>query len=373
MKTNRTVPFFYDADPNPWGSGGAMVINHDNDTDIVVEDEPQDNLSEETATEEAIKEVTTEVEAKTEVDAKTETKVEAVTEAGKIEVTPAKDWRETVSHDDLLAEIKKKFDRTSLLKAAGIDEDTIKAIDFKESNGGDWNEYLRIKNTDYTKLAPEQLIEMNLRERKSGVDNKKFQILLKNELKKYNLDREDFSEDSEEAIIGEDALKEDADAIRAKYVAKQDSLKAPEKVPDTTAQDREITQTKITDHIRNSEAVKNLQTTKLIPYGAGEEAFNYEVNEVSQLVDATITAAIQNGQTPTDAEINRMVKTLAYHVNPDAVEKALIDHGKVIGTRNVRKDASNSKPNTETTSTTVENLSDAELLARSGRVKNGNS
>lgn len=366
MKTNRSVPFFYDADPNPWGGGGAMVINHDNDTDTAVDDEPQEDTAEE-PTDEVAKETPAEVKP----EVKADPIIEPVKSAEPI-IEPVKDWRETVSHDDLLAEIKKKFDRTALLKAAGIDEDTIKAIDFKESNGGDWNEYLRVKNTDYTKLAPEQLIEMNLRERKSGVDNKKFQILLKNELKKYNLDREEFAEDSEEAIIGEDALKEDADAIRVKFVEKQNSLKAPEKAPDTTAQDREISQTKITDHIRNSEAVKNLHTNKLIPYGAGDEAFNYEVTEVDRLVDATITAAIQNGQTPTDAEITKMVKTLAYHVNPEAVEKALIDHGKVIGTRNVRKDASNSQSNTETTSTVVENLTDAEILGRSGKVRNSN-
>ena len=369
MKTNRSVPFFYDADPNPWGGGGATVINHD-DNEVDVLDEPEDT-TEQAETTNPVTEDTKEEPAKETTETKTEAKVDIPAIVNTPE--PAKDWRETVSNDDLIAETKKKFDRSALLKAAGIDEETIKAIEFKESNGGDWNEYLRIKNTDYTKLAPEQLIEMNLRERKAGVDNKKFQILLKNELKKYNLDREEFADDSEEAIIGEDALKEDADAIRAKYVEKQNSLKAPERVPDTTAQDRELAQTNITAHIRNSEAVKNLQTSKLIPYGAGEEAFNYEVNEVDRLVDATITAAIQNGQTPTDAEINRMVKTLAYHVNPEAVEKALIDHGKVIGTRNVRKDASNSKPNTETTSTTVENLTDAELLARSGKVKNGDS
>ena len=189
-------------------------------------------------------------------------------------------------------------------------------------------------------------------------------------MEKYKLDREDYDEDSIEAIVGEDALEEDAAAIRARFIEKQSSFKAPEKQPDTTAQDREVFQQQVTETIRNSDTVKNLQTNKLLPFGVGEEAFNYEVDEVSKLVDATITAAIQSGQNPTNADINKMVKTLAYHVNSDAIEKALINHGKILGNRDVRKEVSNTKANTATTPTNYENLSDADMLAMSGKVVN---
>ncbi len=364
MRTNNTVPFFYSPDDNPWGTGGATIVNKDAEQDDVVdviEPEPTPAAPDPEPT-----------PAEPEPAAQPAAQTEPPAAAAPVIPEPVKDWRETVSSDELLSEVTKKADRKALLKAAGIDEETIKAIEFREANGGNWNEYLRVKNTDYKALDAQQLIEMDLREKYPALDNKKFAIVLKNELRKYNLDRDEHDENSEEAVLGAIMLDKDSDSIRAKYIEKQDSLKAPEKQPDTTAQDREVFQREITDTIRNSDAVRNLQSSKLISFGTGEEAFNYEVKtEVSQLVDATITAAHQNGQKPSDAEISKMVKTLAYHINPEAVEKALIDHGKILGNKEVRREVANTQPNSETSTTNFENLSDAELLAKSGKVRNG--
>jgi hypothetical protein len=354
MKTR----FMYSADEdNAWSGGGAAIVNKTGE-EIEEVEEIEEEVKNETV--EETKEETPEAAA--------EVVPEVAKEVAK-EPEVGKDWRETVSQEELIAEVTKKLDRQALLRAAGIDEETIKAIEYKEATG-DWEQYLKIKNTDYTKLSREQLIEMDLRERKPNADNKKFQILLKAELEKYKLDREDYDEDSIEAIVGEDSLEEDSAIIRARYIEKQSSFKAPEKQPDTTAQDREVFQQQVTDIIRNSDTVKNLQTNKLLPFGVGEEAFNYEVGEVSKLVDATITATIQSGQNPTNADINKMVKTLVYHIDPEAIEKALINHGKILGNRDVRKEVSNTKANTATTPTNYENLSDADLLAMSGKIVN---
>lgn len=369
MKVNNSVPFYYSPDDNPWGSGGALIVNKE-DTDVL--DDPIDDALEDVFKEPA---EVTETAVIDPVETTEEKQPDPVAPPAETVVAPVieapKDWRETVSNDDLVTEIRKKLDRKALLTAAGIDEETIKAIEYKESNGGDWNEYLKIKNTDYAKLAPQQLIEMDLKERYAGIDNKRFQIVLKNELRKYNLDRDDFTEESEEAILGSIMLDKDSDQIRAKYLEKQNGLKAPEKQPDTTAQDREIFQQQITANIRNSEPVKNLLSTKLIPFGLGEEAFNYEVkSEVNRIIEATVTASVNNGNNPSEADIAKMFKTLAYHSDPEGVEKALIDHGRILGNRAVRKEVSNTQANESTTSTNFENLSDAELLARAGRVRN---
>jgi hypothetical protein len=261
---------------------------------------------------------------------------------------PIKDWRETVSNDDLINEVKKKLDRTALLKAAGIDDEVIKAIEYKESNGGNWDEYLQVKGTDYEKIGFEKLIEMDLREKYKGLDNNKFNIVLKNELKKYNLDRNDYEEDSEEAILGGIMLEKDAAAIKAKYIEKQNSLKAPEKIPDNTAQVREQFQQQVAATVRNSETVKNLSAKNLISFGEGEEVFNYEIKDARQLIDTAISVASNNDSLPDEAQIRETIEGLALFANKAEITKALINHGKILGERAVRKEAANVTPGGQT-------------------------
>lgn len=365
MRTNQSVPFFRDADANPWASGNGIVNRAGNDVDVLDEPAGDPPANDPPANTPPPADPPATDPPAADPPATTPPADPPAT------VDPPKDWRETVTNDDLLSEATKKLDRKALLKAAGVDDETILAIDYKQANGGNWNEYLRVKNTDYKTLSPQQLIEMDLREKYAGLDNSKFAFVLNNELKKYNLNRETFTAESEEAILGEIMLDRDSESIRAKYIEKQNGLKAPEPAPDTTAQARELAQQQITANIRNSEAVKNLTTSKLIPFGAGEEAFNYEVkDEVGTLVDATIKAAHQGGRALGEGEITQMFRTLSFHINPDGVIKALVEHGKTLGVRSVRKDAANTSDNSSTTTTDIKTLTDAELLAQSGKVVN---
>lgn len=282
-------------------------------------------------------------------------------------VAPVKDWRETVSDDDLITQVKSKFDRMALLKAAGIDEETIKAIEYKERTGG-WDDYLKIKNTDYKAVAPEKLVELDLREKYKNLDNKRFEIVLKNELKKYNLDRDEVDENSEEAILGNIMLEQDAEAIRSKYIEKQQSLTAPAKQVEA-AQQPNVMQQQITDTIRNSATVKTLSASRMISFGEGDEAINYEIQDSTQLIDTAISAATQNGVVPTEAQIKDMVEGLALFANKNQILKTILNHGKILGEKSVRKEAANVKPNSETAGAAQEKLSDAGALARNGVMK----
>lgn len=257
---------------------------------------------------------------------------------------PPKDWREVAKDDEVLSHVKAKFDRRALLTAAGVDEETIKAIEFKESNNGDWSEYLRVKNTDYKSIPAEKLIEMDLREKYKDLPEEKFNVVLRSNLKKYNLDREDYPEGSDEATIGEIELARDAEAIRTRFIEKQDSLKAPEKAPDTTAQDQAAKVEKITGLVRNSGAVRAITENKTVSFGEGEEAFNYEIPNVQNVVDAAVSAILSTGNEPTEADIQDVVSSIAIMADKKGFIKAILDHGKILGERGTRKAAANAQP-----------------------------
>lgn len=363
MSMSRSVPFFYSPDANEMISYSEMMEQTQGAEEV------PETLTEQ-ATEQIAETTTNETVAATEPST---SEPEKVTQAA-----PIQDWRELVSPEDLMTEATKRVDRNAFLKAAGIpenlmslvgkiDEETIKFLEFKVA-GGDAHEYLRIKNTDYEKLSPSQLLEMEIKERYPKIDTKTFNIVLKKELSKYNLDREEFPDESDEATIGEFMLKEDTDKIRAKYIDKQNSLKAPEPKPDTTAQDRAIVQQQVTDIVRNSGTVKELQTSKNLTFGEGDEAFNFEVKNVDQIVNAVMSAALQNGNNPTEADVKDMISTFAIHADKKAFIQSLISYGKTLGEKSVSKELRNVQPGTSTTNAQAGYKSTAEALAKEGRL-----
>lgn len=280
------------------------------------------------------------IEQKEEVPVVEEKKTEPTVEVPPI-VEPVKDWRETATIDEIVEFAKSKADRTALLKAAGVDEETIKAIDFKEANGGKWDEYLSVKNTDYTKYSPEKLIELGLKEKYKNLDERQFGVILKSELSKYHLNRELYDEDSDEAVLGNIMLKEDSDLILSKFIERQEGLKAPEKQSDTKAKELETLSVKITDDFKNSQPVKELVSSKLISFGKGDESFNYEPKDIDMLVSSAVASAVQQGQVPSNEEIAKTIKVLAYLFDPEGIENALINQGKEINSKSVRAEAVN--------------------------------
>lgn len=355
----RSVPysFFLRDSDNPWAGGGATIVNKEFGSEPqTVEPEPETTPEPEQTPEPT-------PEPSPEPTPGAEPKPEPTPE-------PVKDWRETANPDEVAEWLKSKADAQKLMKLAGIDDEDIKFIEFKKA-GGNADEWLRIKNTDYGKLDPLKLVEMDLRERYSKLDDRQFQILLKKELQQFSLDREEYPEDSEEAILGGILLNDKADAIRQKYIDKQNSLKAPEPQPDNTAQQREQAAQQLAAQFRNSGAVSSLQANKTISIGEGEEAFNYEIKDVDTLVKAAEQVVLQNGNVPTDQEVNTILRTLAYYANPDAFQKALVDHGKILGERAVRKEAVNPAPGGQgSTPPPTPPMNDAELLRSTGTIRN---
>jgi hypothetical protein len=69
--------------------------------------------------------------------------------------------------------------------------------------------------------------------------------------------------------------------------------------------------------------------------------------------------------------VTNILRTLAYYSNPVAYEKALVDHGKILGERAVRKEAVNPAPGGQgSTPPPTPPMNDAELLRSAGTIRN---
>ena len=279
-----------------------------------------------------------------------------------------KDWRETVTEEELLGHIKTKFDRKVLMSAAGLEQDEISALEFKKATG-DWTEYLRIKTTDFNAMPPEKLIEIELKEKYSDLGQDDFELILKTELRKYNLDRDEYPENSDEAKLGQIILNRDGAAIRNKLIEKQNGLKAPEKKPDDSAQDNTAFLGTITTAVRNSEVVKQIAQKKSVSFGAGEEAFNYEIKDLDTLVSTAITSLSTQGKVPAEKDIADTVTALAVLSDLNGFYNSVIAHGKTVAERALRREAVNPGTPGGESHDHSQKLEGADGLAKNGVIK----
>lgn len=292
---------------------------------------------------------------------------------------PPKPWYETATQEEIFTHGLSKFDKPALLKSLGVPEHLIPAMDkidpeivkYAEfvAGGGNKNEYLRLTGTDFAGMGELQLLEMDIKEKNPGIDPQTLQIVLKRELAKYNLDRDAFVEGSEDAEYGKYLLKQDSAAIRQRYLDKQAGLKAPAAAPDTKAQERALLQTQITESVHNSAAVKNLQTTKKLTYGEGEDALQFEVTDLDGIVSQVVSASIDSGKPLSDTEITRLAKTVNYHRNQEAIEKAWLAHVKANADAKFQKEVRNVAPGVEVLPNgQQQNKSNATIIATEGKI-----
>jgi len=365
MRTGQFVPYFYDPTP---GEGGG-ILSYEQVQAMMAEPAPQPPSEPESPA----------PQNETPAAPVDSPNPPAASETTPPPPPPVTSWKESVTDEELLGHVAEKFQKPALLKTLGVPEHLIGAFDkitpeiakYAEyvASGGNPTEYLRIVNTDYKAMSELQLIELDLRERHPDLDQNKFQILLKSELKKYNLDRDDYAENSDEAVVGEIALKKDADKVRERYLQKQSELKAPALQPDTRAQEQAEKVKQITDTVRNSVAVKELQANKKLLFGVGADAFPLEIQDFDGIVNSIISASIEAGKPLADADAIRLAKTVTFHNNMDAIEKAWSAHMKAVVEAAIRKEDRNAAPpGTTPAPTNPQNKSAGNLLATEGQI-----
>lgn len=325
----------------------------------------QDNVVEEEQIPKKEPEVKEEVkpEVKEEVvpEVKEEPPVEIKPEIKPAEVTKA-DWKQALKAEN----------KYEVLKELGYDDWTIDMLKYKEQTG-DLTRYLEAKTVDYTKMTPEQLIKVDLQRQNPGMSEKALNFKFNKELsEKYYLNREDYPEDSDEAIYGQEQLRLDGEQKRKAFIEEQNKFKAPEPQPDlnATKRDAELQQQRVqlTEAVMNNDATKTLQTTKSLVFGEGEESFKYPIKDIQPLVDTALSAVLASGQKDlTGVDMNVFYKQLAIGQDLPGFEKAFAKHQYAVARKKLESEMHNQTPVSGEVPALEENLTPAQQLARYGK------
>jgi hypothetical protein len=120
--------------------------------------------------------------------------------------------------------------------------------------------------------------------------------------------------------------------------------------------------------VRNSAAVKDLQTTKMLTYGEGEDALQFAVQDFDGIVNEVISASMQSGKPLSDPEITQLAKTLTYHRNQQAIEKAWLAHVKANADAAFNKQVRNVVPGQQVINPQTGQVNGKTALATEGRL-----
>ncbi len=254
------------------------------------------------------------------------------------EVT-VQDWKDVI----------KTADKYEALKELGYDDFTVNMLKYREQTG-DFVPYLQAKTVDYSKMTPVDLIKIDLQRQNPGMLEKAFNFKLNKELEKYYLNREDYPEDSDEAIYGQEQLRLDGEAKRKAFIEEQEKFTAPEPQPDLekSKRDAELQQQRATleQSVMNNPATVNLLTAKSISYGEGEESFHYPVADPQAIIDTAKATILNSGEKDlTGVDMLAFYKQLAKA--QDGWEKAFADHHQAVARKKFESGLSNVTPVTD--------------------------
>jgi hypothetical protein len=272
---------------------------------------------------------------------KAEAPVEKPVEAEKPAEVTAADWKKVLKDNNP--------DKYEVLKELGYDDWTIGMIKYKDQTGS-VDPYVQVKSVDYTKMTPEQLVRLRLQKENEGMSEKALNFKIKNELnEKYYLNRQDYPEDSDEAVYGQEQLRLDGEKQRKAYIEEQNKFKAPEPQPDLDATKREADlqrqRAALGDTVMNNPATTNLLTKKGLTFGEGKESFYYPIENPKSIVDLALNTILNSGINDlSKLNMDDFLGNLAFGQNKKAIIQGLIDQGKALGKKSVQDELGNITP-----------------------------
>ena len=263
----------------------------------------------------------------------------------------AVDWKTSI----------KAVDRYEVLKEAGFDDFEIEMLRYKEKTG-DLTPYLQVKTVDYSKMSPEQLLKAELAKQNPGMSDKALDFKFKKDFEsKYYTNRDDYPEDSDEAVYGAEQLRLDSESKRRQFIEEQSAFKAPEPKPNLDASKKEIElqqkQERQKGFVTDSPVTKTLLTAKSITFGEGEESFNYPIADTQSVINDALTAAMNADLADMTPEaLQNFYKALAIGKDVAAYTSAAVQHGRSLGVKKVQNEIQNITPikNTQTGSAATE-------------------
>lgn len=225
-------------------------------------------------------------------------------------------------------------------------DDFIKgAVEYYEKTG-DLTPYLQAKTVDFTKMDDSEIMRRSLREQYPDVSEKAFERLYKQQVvDKFKLDAEEWGAD--DADLGKELLKSEADKLRQKYIEWQTGFRAPEPQPMSEVEDDQQALeaiAKFEQEVKMNPVTRSILEAKRISIKNGDDEFNFEVPNAETLVDMTLDNNKffqQFAAEPGQLDYSKWYKTVAYSQNPELFEKALINFGKTLGRSEVTKEIKN--------------------------------
>ncbi len=275
---------------------------------------------------------------------------------------PVVDWRESI----------KAADKYEALKELGYDEFTIGMLKYKDETG-EFTPYVEAKTVDYTKMEADHLFKLELKKAHPTYSEKAIDLLFnRQQNEKYYLDREDYPEDSDEAIVGQELRQADAENLRKKFIDEQGKFKAPERQADAEAQQREqaeqVRQQKIQKEFLEHPAVKGLQEKKSISFGDGEGSFSYPVKELEPIIQSSLNTFLQSEhQSLEKVNVQDFLESMVIASNLADWKKKFAEHNQAIMHRKVQDELQNRQSPNNTPENNEGELTPAQELARYGR------
>lgn len=287
---------------------------------------------------------------------------------------PPVKWEDTI----------KDISITDLLKAKGLDDFAINALDYYTKEG-DMSPYLEAKSVDFSKMSDEQIMMYDLQKQHKELTTDELNLLFEDAvLDKYKLDPEVYDVTANTTKAAQLRLKLDAKEKRDKFIESQKAFKAPERSGksemDKLNDEHEAWQAEQTkkhnefvEFVNKDDNSKNLIQNKKVVLGEGDEAFNFEVADPQAIVKSAYTNDFLNSFKDKEgkARLDEWNRVVNYAYNRKAVEKALIDHGKTLGKVEAFKEKTNAIEHESTATGGKENLTPAQALAKQGRVSGG--
>ncbi len=249
----------------------------------------------------------------------------------------------------------------TLAKEQGYDDFILGLNDYYKQEGS-FDKYLAAKAVDWTKVPQEDLLAMKLEEdyTHAGFPHDKIQRLIQHKLQTvYGIGADPDDPESVEVMEMQLKAMQDADAFRTARLTEQQRFQVPQRPDDVPqASPAEIMQA---DYQRwaADEKVSRFLAAKTLAYGD----FNYEVSNPQETLATVVDdnrykyhlaqrnekgeVVIKDGAPVIDG--NKLMKVAAYAQHMDAIEKALIEHGRTLGKKQTVDEAEVIPQNNRTT------------------------
>jgi hypothetical protein len=302
----------------------------------------------------------------------------------------AQSWQEALKQqkpDAVLAELGFDAKQVKVLETLKNDPKMAKFFEVWSSKG-DVTGYIKAASTDYTKMAPEEVMRHSLRERNLKMSAEDFnELYAMKVIERYKLDgNEDYTAtDLRRAKI---ELAADAEEHRDALIkAQQDYLlsAAPDQVPDNSAEEAEKAGKQTVEayqkYMSEDTFVKDVVNTKIIKIGEGEDAFKYTVDpqalteilydpkKWANAMFKSVPDEQGNGEFIPDSRKQMVVSAIAKDM--DGFLNAYATHHQSLGANKALAAIENaSKPGETPSKAEAQPTDPAGKMAKSGRIVN---